>query len=88
MKRRILKHGMQLGFKLPAEAEKWAVPAPGGDAEAALEGCPRRAVGRLESTSTRCPHPVFGPMPASEWGPPAPLRHAEMHLSFVKELGS
>jgi hypothetical protein len=86
MKRRILKHGMQPGFKLPAEAEKWAVPAPGGDAEAALEGL-RRAVGRLKSTSTRCPHPVFGPMPASEWDR-LHLRHAEMHLSFVKEPGS
>jgi hypothetical protein len=83
IKRRILQQGMKPGFKLPAEAEEWAVPAPGGDAHAALERL-RRAVGRLQSDATRFPHPVFGPMPAAEWDR-LHLRHAEMHLSFVSE---
>jgi hypothetical protein len=86
IKRRVLKHGMKPGFKLPAEAEKWAVPAPGGDAHATLERL-RRAVARLQSDPTRSPHPVFGPMPASEWDR-LHLRHAEMHMSFVREPGS
>jgi len=86
IKPRILKHGMKPGFKLPAEAEKTSVPAPGGDPEAALERL-RRAVQRLKSDSTRRPHPFFGPMPASEWDR-LHLRHAEMHMSFVREPGS
>jgi len=83
IKPRILKHGMKPGFKLPLEAEEWAVPAPGGDAFVTLERL-RRAVGRLRSESTRSPHPVFGPMPAAEWDR-LHLRHAELHLSFVRE---
>ena len=83
---RVLKHGMKPGFKLPAEAEAWAVPAAGGNPDAALERL-RRAVARLRSESTRFPHPVFGPMPAPEWDR-LHLRHAEMHMSFVREPGS
>jgi hypothetical protein len=83
VKPRILKHGMKPGFKLPAEAEKISIPAPGGDPVAALERL-RRAIGRSKSDQTRCPHPFFGPMPASEWDR-LHLRHAELHLSFVKE---
>jgi hypothetical protein len=86
VKPRILKHGMKPGFKLPPEAEKMSVPAPGGDPAAALERL-RRAIQRLKSDTTRQPHPFFGPMPAAEWDR-LHLRHAELHLSFVKEPGS
>ncbi len=83
IKPRILKHGMKPGFKLPAEAEKTSVPPPGGDPQVALERL-RRAVARLKSDATRQPHPFFGPMPAAEWDR-LHLRHAEMHMSFIKE---
>src|SRR5262245_3648657 len=83
IKPRILKHGMPSGFKLPAEAESWAVPAPGGDPHAALERL-RRAVSRLQSETPRWPHPIFGSMSAAEWRR-WHLRHAELHLSFVRE---
>jgi hypothetical protein len=86
IKRRILKRGMPSGFKLPVEVENWAVPAAGGDLNAALERL-RRAAARLQSDSPRCPHPNFGPMPPQEWNR-WHLRHAEMHLSFVKDPGS
>jgi len=83
VKPRILKHGMQPGFRLPVEAEKWAFPAAGGDPSETLERL-RRAIGRLRTEPTRVPHPAFGPMPAAEWDR-LHLRHAELHMSFVKE---
>ncbi len=83
VKSKILKHGMNPGFKLPSEAEKALVPSAGGDATAALERL-RRAVGRLRSDPIRFPHPVFGPMSLAEWDR-LHLRHAELHLSFVRE---
>jgi hypothetical protein len=86
IKRRILKRGMPSGFKLPAEVENRVVPAAGGDVNVALDRL-RRAAARLQSDSPRCPHPLFGPMPPDEWNR-WHLRHAEMHLSFVKEPGS
>jgi hypothetical protein len=79
----VLKHGMRPGFKLPAEAEQWAVPAPGGDASAALERL-RNAIVRLRTEQTRSPHPVFGPLSAGEWDR-VHLRHAELHMSFISE---
>jgi hypothetical protein len=85
-KPRILKRGMKPGFKLPAEAEKLSVPAPGGNPGAALERL-RRAIALLKSNATRQPHPFFGPMPAAEWDR-LHLRHADLHLSFVREPGS
>jgi uncharacterized protein DUF1569 len=85
-KPRILKHGMKPGYKLPAEAEKLSVPAPGGDLAAALDRL-RRAIQRLQSDPTRHPHPFLGPMPAAEWDR-LHLRHAELHLSFVSEPSS
>lgn len=83
VKPRVLKHGIKPGFKLPPEAERDSVPAPGGDPTATLERL-RLAIGRLRSDSTRRPHPFFGPMPAAEWDR-LHLLHAELHLSFVKE---
>lgn len=78
----ILKRGMKAGFKLPAEAENWAIP-PVGDANLALEQL-RRAIGRLRGEKTRSPHPMFGSMTAAEWDR-LHLRHAELHMSFVRE---
>ncbi len=82
----ILEYGMPSGFRLPAEAESWAVPAAGGDPHVALERL-RHAIARLRSDRPRCPHPIFGPMPPHEWHR-WHLRHAELHLSFVTEPGS
>ena len=86
IKRRILKRGMPSGFKLPAEVEERVVPGAGGDPLAALERL-RCAAARLQSDSPRWPHPIFGPMLPDEWIR-WHLRHAELHLSFVKEPGS
>jgi hypothetical protein len=83
IKRRILKRGMPSGFKLPSEVEHRVVPAAGGDLNVALERL-RRAAARLQSDSPRCPHPLFGPMAPHEWNR-WHLRHAELHLSFVRE---
>jgi hypothetical protein len=79
----ILKYGMKPGFKLPADAEKRSVPARGVDPNAALERL-RRAVQRLRSVPKRQPHPFFGPMPAAEWDR-VHLRHAALHMSFIRE---
>ena len=83
LKPRILKHGMKPGFKLPAEAEKKAVPAADSDVSAALERL-RAAIRRVQSDPTRVPHPIFGPLSVEEWNR-LHRRHAEMHMSFIAD---
>lgn len=79
LKNRIITRGMSPGFKLPKNAAS-LIPAPTDAAEgiAALE----EAIARLERTSERLPHFVFGPLTRDEWDQ-LQFRHAEMHLGFI-----
>ncbi len=78
--KRFLHKKMPAGFKLPASAK--ALLPPETDAAAALEHL-ERAVARIKSESRRAPHPVLGPLTLEESNL-LQLRHAELHLSFVK----
>jgi hypothetical protein len=81
LKRRILKKGLKPGFRLPKRAAQVLVPEE-INADAALDHL-RRSVERLKSETKRSPHPFLGPM-AVEESNCLNLRHAELHMSFVK----
>jgi hypothetical protein len=79
MKKRMLSRSAPPGYQLPKRA-KHMVPEPTTTAEG-LELL-RVAVLRIQSTSQRGPHPVFGKMGPGEWDQ-FQLRHCEMHMSFA-----
>ncbi|MCA9247147.1 MAG: DUF1569 domain-containing protein [Planctomycetales bacterium] len=80
LKRRILEGTMPAGFRLSGASAEKLVP---GETETAagLKGL-REAIARLDQTSQRVPHAVFGPLTKEEWDR-LHCRHAEMHLSFI-----
>jgi hypothetical protein len=81
MKTRFLNQPMRPGGKIPR--------VPGGTL--ATEPLPieqglqklHRACTRLKKTAPTRPHPIFGPMTHEEWKK-LTLRHAELHLSFLR----
>lgn len=79
-RKRVLKTGLPVGFKLPEQAEAvlYAQPESIESAIAALE----RGIARLKSTERRVAHPALGKMNAAQWDL-FHLRHAELHLSFI-----
>jgi hypothetical protein len=81
LKKRILKQGLKPGFQLPKRGAQVLVPDE-IDADAALDHL-RRSVQRLKSESKRSPHPFLGRMALDESNC-LNLRHAELHMSFVK----
>jgi hypothetical protein len=81
LKRRLLSRGLKPGFRLPKRAEQILVPDE-IDPNDALEHL-RRSVQRLQSETKRSPHPFLGRMTLDESSRMS-LRHAELHMSFVK----
>jgi hypothetical protein len=79
-KGRVMSKGLPAGFKLPADREALAFPAPASTGEG-LETL-RAAVGRLRNERMTARHPVFGKLTHEEWAR-LHLRHAELHLSFA-----
>lgn len=80
-KKRVLERGLTPGFKLSKKGAAALVPGE-TDAGAALEHL-RRSIGRLQSETRRSPHPFLGRMALDESNCLC-LRHAELHMSFVK----
>ena len=80
IKRRIFKHGMSAGFRLPKEVEKEFFP-PAASIQEAFEKF-RTAAKRIQTERMTSPHPVFGKLTQDEWMK-LHLRHAELHLSFA-----
>jgi hypothetical protein len=81
IKKRVLEQGLKPGVKLPQRGAAVLVPEE-IDAEAALEHlC--HSVERLQSETKRSPHPFFGRMALDESNR-LTLRHAELHMGFVK----
>jgi Protein of unknown function (DUF1569) len=78
-KNRVISRPMSSGFRLPKNG---AVLIPTECDVAAGVAEIEKAVTRLEQTSERKPHFVFGPMTREEWDQ-LQFRHAEMHLSFI-----
>ncbi len=79
-RRRILKAGLPTGVKLPATAEA-VLYRPPQNIDAALAAL-EQSIARLNSTTSRVPHPVLGKMTPAEWDL-FHLRHGELHLSFI-----
>ena len=80
MKNRFLYKALPSGFKIPKNMQKFEpedLPQ-----ETALENL-RAAIQRLQSTDERAEHPIFGAL-SKEESDNFQLRHAELHLSFVK----
>src|SRR5271155_3199029 len=84
-KRRVLATGLRPGVKLPADAEAVLWP-PEVSVAAGLEEL-RGAFRRLEIETKRAPHPFLGPLSREDWDE-FHMRHAEMHMSFVKSIGA
>jgi hypothetical protein len=80
-KKRLLEQGLKPGIKLSKTATAALVPDR-TDVQAALDHL-RQSYQRLDSESKRSPHPFFGRMTRDESNRLC-LRHAELHMSFVK----
>ena len=81
LKKRLLKRGLKPGFQLSKKAAQVLVPDE-VDADAALDHL-RGSVQRLQSETKRSAHPFLGRMALDESNR-LNLRHAELHMSFVK----
>jgi Protein of unknown function (DUF1569) len=81
IKKKVLRDGLKPGVKLPARGQKVLVPDE-TDPNAALDHL-RQTVTRLQTETKRSPHPFFGPLTRDESNS-LMLRHAELHMSFVK----
>ena len=81
MKKRFLYKAMPAGVKIPSAAGGTF----GIDVLSTDEGLERlrRAYGRLKAEAPARPHPLFGRLTHDEWIN-GHLRHAELHLSFVR----
>lgn len=82
IKTKVLREGMQPGFNLRGEAARALLPPDAVETQAGLEHL-RRAIARIKAESERAPHPFFGELTREE-ADGIQLRHAEMHMSFVR----
>jgi hypothetical protein len=82
MKNRFLEKTLPPGFQIPEKDKPILEPA---DTTSTAEGLAaiESAVERLKTESSRVEHPVLGKLTSEEWTK-FHLRHAEMHLSFVR----
>lgn len=79
-RRRLIYKRMSPGIRLPPAMEEQLVPGP-TSLDEGLDAL-RTAIARLNSDSTRAPHPLLGRMTVAEWQQ-FHLRHAELHLSYI-----
>jgi len=82
IKRRILKHGMKPGYKLPEKVARLLVPKENTKLTTAWDAL-QSQVERMKECQKFYPHPVFGDLTRDEWLK-LTLRHAELHLSFLR----
>jgi hypothetical protein len=80
-KKRVLAQGMNPGIQLSKQASAALVPDE-TDVQVALDHL-RQSFKRLDSEATRSPHPILGRMSLDESNRLC-LRHAELHMGFVK----
>ncbi|HUG20080.1 MAG TPA: DUF1569 domain-containing protein [Planctomycetaceae bacterium] len=83
MKKKLLTQPMSAGFKLP---KKWEaeLPPDSTPVDEALERL-KQAIARFEREAPRADHPALGPLTPEEWVQ-LHLRHAALHMSFVKPV--
>lgn len=82
LKSRFLNKSLPSGYQIPKTAEKEFLPAETATVEGGLAHL-RRAIERCQNEPSRCAHPLFGRLSREEWDT-FNLRHAELHMSFVR----
>jgi hypothetical protein len=84
LKQRFLTQTLRPGFKLPKRAAALLpqeFPTP-----EALQGF-RAVIARFDNEVPRAAHPLFGRLTPEEWHQ-LHLRHAELHMSYVRPVGN
>lgn len=82
MKKRVLSRMPPAGFKLPPDAEKILWPTTDCSVEQGLQSL-REATRLWQENPTRQVSPFLGQLSNAEWDQ-LQMRHAELHMSFVK----
>ena len=82
IKRRILKRGMKPGYQLPEKMARLLVPKENTKLTSAWDALQGQAK-RMKECQKFYAHPVFGELTREEWLK-LTLRHAELHLSFLR----
>ncbi len=83
MKKTFLSETLPAGFKIPGNAKQAMEPEPSVELEVQLSAL-RDAIERAKSDKTRAMHPFFAELTIDQWDQ-FNLRHAELHMSFVKQ---
>jgi hypothetical protein len=85
MMSKFLNKGLPAGFSIPKKAEHLFKPDDGATTDAGMEFL-RSAIERTNSEPATAEHPFLGPLTPEEWQK-FDLRHAELHMSFVRPAG-
>lgn len=85
LKKRFLTKPLPAGFQLPATAAKKLVAPDTTTTEEGLDYL-QKAIERWRSDPTRAPNSLFGEL-TKEQHDEFQLRHAELHMSFVRPAG-
>ncbi len=86
MKKKMLTKTLPAGFKFPPALAATVDPPENVSTEEALQEI-REVCARLEAEPERARHPFLGDLTREEWDQ-FNLRHAELHMSFLKPAGS
>ena len=82
MKKRFLSKPVPPGFQIPTSGKNQFEPDETIDLQTQLAEL-HKAIERVKHDKTRAEHPILGKMSSDEWDQ-FNLRHAELHLSFVR----
>lgn len=82
LKKKFLSATLPAGFKIPAPAKQRFQPDESVELDAQLQAL-RQAVDRVKTESKRAIHPFFDELSREDWDR-FNLRHAELHLSFIR----
>ena len=82
MKKRFLTKTLPAGFQIPVTAKAIVEPGDSVELQEQLTAL-REAIERVKTDKTRARHPFFDELTTEQWDQ-FNLRHAELHMSFVR----
>jgi hypothetical protein len=82
LKKKFLHQSLPPGFQIPDDAKSTVYPDDAKSLDDALEHL-RTSIARCKQEDHRADHPLFDKISREDWDL-FNLRHAEMHMSFVK----
>ena len=85
LKNKFLNGALPPGFQIPDSARPVVYPDEAITVEASLEHL-RRAIARCRNEPGRASHPLLDNLSQDEWDRFS-LRHAELHMSFIRPAG-